>query len=231
MTSQKSLITKLTLFLLIASPALTWSKCKAGECKYCDIEGCQKCYNKILNLNHFCVTPNITNNATWCLRPGTGAKKCQVCQPGYVTNQDNECTLVTTSNCAAGTWHQGAVKCITCMGTAASFEGSCNLTIPASYQFCTATNTSYGTNEKVTQCSQCDYGYALDSNNVCVPQCTEGCLKCENQICVECDFYRSFWMTSPHNCTNTEYQYWGQTRANILAMAGVGILLLGSVLI
>ena len=58
-------------------------------------------------------------------------------------------------------------------------------------------------------CSHCDYGYALDQDNNCKVQCAEGCLKCdENNVCIECDHYRGWWSTSPHNCTNPNFDYY-----------------------
>lgn len=59
------------------------------------------------------------------------------------------------------------------------------------------------------ECAQCDYGYALDNDNNCKVSCAEGCLKCdEKHVCIECDWYRNWWSTSPHNCTNPDFDYY-----------------------
>ena len=92
----------------------------------------------------------------------------------------------------------------------ADAEGNCVLPINQNVlKYCIGTNMTY-TSAGVTQtCSQCDYGYSLDPDNNCKLQCAEGCLKCDYKgVCIECDHYRNWWSTSPHNCTNPTFDYY-----------------------
>lgn len=74
---------------------------------------------------------------------------------------------------------------------------------------CIAANMTYTASGVTQVCSQCDYGYALDQDNNCKVSCAEGCLKCDvDRVCIECDHYRNWWSTSPHNCTNPQFDYY-----------------------
>lgn len=210
------------LLILFTSEIAAWSKCPSGRCKSCNHKGCVKCHDWWANSNYDCSLPTVNNSAVNCLHQHlTLSKKCLRCRQGYFLNNINECQAIGSKDCIDGTWLNGKFKCTSCRnGKSANFNGDCTTSIPKNVTgHCTASNMTYNAQGGVIyECSQCDYGYALDPDNNCKVSCAEGCLKCDaNHVCIECDWYRNWWATSPHNCTNPTFDYYHpKYNANIL---------------
>jgi hypothetical protein len=111
----------------------------------------------------------------------------------------------------------------------ADADGNCVLPInQALYKNCIGTNMTYTSAGVVQTCSHCDYGYSLDQDNNCKLQCAEGCLKCnELGVCIECDHYRNWWSTSPHNCTNPTFDYYYPNYNSNLLNVAISTLMIG----
>jgi hypothetical protein len=105
-------------------------------------------------------------------------------------------------------------------------DGECTMAVNlATYPNCIGTNHTYATAGVTTTCSHCDYGYALDQDNNCKLSCAEGCLKCdESNVCIECDHYRNWWSTSPHNCTHPSFDYYNPDYSAVLVRTGAVVL-------
>ena len=243
--SKTNLILTLLILALATSSTLQWSKCKSLECKSCSNKGCIKCTNFWSDWNYECKLPadlTLSNclheiSVPAILPATTPTKKCTVCKQGFSLDQTGvNCSALGSSDCYAGEWStvslffkiqilifqvNGVTKfrCLNCInGKMAGPEGDCTLPVGTNFGNCIGTNMTYAAAGATQTCSHCDYGYSLDPDNNCKLQCAEGCLKCDqNHVCIECDHYRNWWSTSPHNCTHPTFDYYYPNyRAGIL---------------
>lgn len=224
------LTTSTLLVLLLATQISSWSKCPSGRCLSCNHKGCVKCYDWWPNYDYTCSLPGVNNSAINCLHQHpTLEKKCLRCRQGFYVNNASECTSIGSTDCIDGIWLDGKFRCTSCKnGKSASYNGDCTETIPGNMTgHCTASNMTYTSAGVTYVCAQCDHGYALDHDNNCKVSCAEGCLKCDaNHVCIECDHYRNWWSTSPHNCTNPTFDYYNPKYGSsvmVRILAGVGL--------
>jgi len=200
------------LLIVLTSTVMSWTKCPPDSCKICDYKGCRLCLNQYSNKLYDCTDPTITNNATFCIHQATADKKCQVCQDGYYLDANSECKLLESAYCKYGIWDAtfGIFRCTSCYNnTYVDDFGQCSKKLDTTeFPNCNSLNSTFDSNKTLLTCNQCDYGYALDENNICKRTCAEGCLKCLGNVCQICDYARGWWMTSPNNCTNKKFNYY-----------------------
>ena len=225
--------TLLLALALLAAESLAWSKCKSGNCKSCTYRGCEKCRNQWVNLNWDCQDFSVTNTAN-CLSFNTTSNRCLTCGEGFYIASDGTCSALGSTDCAAGVFVNNTLKCTSCLnGKYATNTGECAQAIPAGsttgvWAHCVNANMTYsGTlGENVVQtCAECDYGYSLNATGGCSISCAEGCLRCNaDNVCVECNWRKGWWSTSPNNCTNPNfnwYKEWNAHEGKVLRVAAV----------
>ena len=239
MTTKQNQISssKIIVLTILVSSTLAWSKCKSGECKSCTNRGCEKCFKMWSNLNLECVT--FSTNTPNCLNYNATTSRCQDCNEGFYISGEGGCAAVDNSQCADGVFLNNTLKCTSCLnGKYANAQGQCTQTIPKAmtgkWAHCVNANMSYSGNigQSVTQfCAECDYGYALNEMNQCVVSCSEGCMKCnKDHLCEECNWRKGWWSTSPHNCTNPNFNYydeWNRHEGKILQIFATALFMIG----
>lgn len=131
-------------------------------------------------------------------------EKCDICEYGYVQTDDFlTCNRMKDKNCIVGIKEDpGVIKCRYCKpGFAAkNDDGSCvQVEDSKKKPHC----LSYQNYKGLISCIQCEKGYSLSDNLICIQTCGEGCAICtsDRKSCRECANVFGYFQTSPGKCS------------------------------
>ena len=207
---------RITILAILSSATL--SACSGAT--YCDPcpndEFCASCSGD--NTCNVCVNA-YSNEDGICQRGDTDKVKncytfasettCGRCNPGYYVS-NGTCVQITIDNCIAVDLEDSS-KCVACDNGKIPSAGNCNDGDDCDIANCDVCFTA-------TECIMCKDNYSLTTDQKCVEDPTEYCLRTQNNNCQECQ--RGFYM-SESTCKQTNLQ------GNSMISSAFAILIIG----
>ena len=167
-------------------------KCE-NSCLKCDEDDTNKCtdcykaYGLVKNECKKCSDKN-------CLNCNGDIKVCQLCRRGYILI-NGECIKKEDSWCNNYTYEYIFFKkCTECIGPTYLENGKCIECKEKGCLKCSKLN-------KNEICIECMDGYGIENGN-CI-KCSEGCKKCMNNKCLECE--NNFYLYNNEICKRCDY--------------------------
>ena len=202
---------------ITASLSEITTKCDkfSSNCTLCYSDKCIVC-SIYCNENQYkndgsCICENCSEKYAGCIR--CDDKQCRKCASGYGLTIDGKC-----KQCSAGYYSDGTYDCIACpidqyqnqKGKSSCISCPANQGAEVGSSSCTTCSTKI-TNclecSNLSQCTKCDAGYYLNSNNTCT-QCPKGSY-CNGESQAQCpagQYQNLTGQSSCKNCPAGQYQ-------------------------